>query len=149
MSSWKTPFTDSLQNSADLEVLWQSKLRLTEELAEVALFLFSAPVSEAAVERTFSCQKHLDTPLRNRLHDQVVQAELFVRFNFMPFGDPNLVPPKLETEHLFHYSDFPKDEEDQADAKLCDEKANREGICQRTTKPQLTSTRVALNCELN
>ena len=61
-------------------------------MAEVALFLLSLPVSEAAVERTFSFQKFIQRPLRSRLSDAVVQATLFVRFNFVMFGEKKFLP---------------------------------------------------------
>lgn len=51
----QSPFADALQDCVNLEVFWQAKLRSAEELATVALFFLTAPVSEAAVERTFSC----------------------------------------------------------------------------------------------
>ena len=35
-----------------MAVFWQSKLKAAEELSRFALFLHSAPVSEASVERT-------------------------------------------------------------------------------------------------
>ena len=68
---------------ADPTIYWQSKLNVAEELAKFSLFLLSVPISEAAVERSFSRQKFLETPLRNGLEDKVVQAALFVKFNFL------------------------------------------------------------------
>ena len=55
----RAPFAD---DGIQVEVYWQATLRVVPELAEVALFFLSAPVSEAAVERTFSCQSFW-TPL--------------------------------------------------------------------------------------
>jgi hypothetical protein len=66
----------------------RQSFRKGEELARVALWLAGVGISEAAVERTFSWQKFVETPLRSRLADANMQASLFVRFNFTTFGDP-------------------------------------------------------------
>ena len=87
----RSPFADSAAEVV-CETFWQSKLRVSEELAEVAFLLLSLPVSEAAVERTFSFQKFIQRPLRSRLSDAVVQATLFVRFNFVMFGEKKFLP---------------------------------------------------------
>ena len=62
----RPPFADNTVK-VPLDVFWQSKLRYTDKLADLALLLHSIPISEAAVERTFSSQKFLSTPLRNHL----------------------------------------------------------------------------------
>ena len=54
-------------------------------------------------ERTFSIQKFVDTPLRNALQDELVQAMLFVKFNFLNFGERSMIPPKLLTPPPFFY----------------------------------------------
>lgn len=51
------------------------------ELPIVAKALLSVTASEAAVERSFSQQDAVHTKRRNRLLDQTVQNELFVKFN--------------------------------------------------------------------
>jgi hypothetical protein len=51
------------------------------ELPTVALALLSIAASEAAVERSFSAQDAVHTKKRNRLGKDIVQAEMFVRFN--------------------------------------------------------------------
>ena len=51
------------------------------ELAYVAVALLSAPASEAAVERTFSAQDAVHTRKRNRMLSDIVQAEVFIKFN--------------------------------------------------------------------
>ena len=72
------PFLDDPIIMSDPLSYWQSKLNVAQELAEFALFLFSVPVSEAAVERIFSVQKFLDTPLRNALEEKRV-GKIFVK----------------------------------------------------------------------
>ena len=88
---------------ADPTIYWQSKLNVAEELAKFSLFLLSVPISEAAVERSFSRQTFLETPLRNGLEDKVVQAALFVKFNFLKFGDPLLIPEQLRAPVQYHH----------------------------------------------
>ena len=90
---------------------WQSKLNVAQELSEFAIFIHSIPVTEAAVERTFSVQKILDTPIRNALSEKVVQAALFVRFNFLNFGDENLIPPSLREPVKYLYNQDVVDED--------------------------------------
>ena len=51
------------------------------ELCLVAKALLSITASEAAVERTFSAQGEVHTKKRNRLLDEAVQQEMFVKFN--------------------------------------------------------------------
>eukprot|EP00668_Euglena_longa_P035922 GGOE01046156.1.p1 GENE.GGOE01046156.1~~GGOE01046156.1.p1 ORF type:complete len:248 (-),score=30.69 GGOE01046156.1:159-881(-) len=89
------PSADSEVSMSNHVLYWESKLGVAQELAECALFLFSVPITEAAVERTFSVQKFVDTPLRNALQDELVQSMLFVKFNFLNFGEKSLIPPKL------------------------------------------------------
>ena len=62
------PFSDAAATMADVIAYWQSKLDTSQELSSFALHLYSIPVTEASVERSFSRQKFVDTPLRNSLH---------------------------------------------------------------------------------
>ena len=73
---------------ANPEIYWQAHLGDAEELARVALWLQGLGVSEAAVERSFSYQKYVQSPHRAKLQLPIVQAQLFVRYNFVAFGDP-------------------------------------------------------------
>jgi hypothetical protein len=50
-------------------------------LARVALVLLQISASEAAVERTFSAQDQIHSKKRNRLLDDNVEQELFIKFN--------------------------------------------------------------------
>jgi len=51
------------------------------ELSRVAKALLSVTASEASVERSFSAQDSIHTKKRNRLLDDSVQREMFVKFN--------------------------------------------------------------------
>lgn len=51
------------------------------ELSRVAKALLSITASEASVERSFSAQDSIHTKKRNRLLDDSVQKEMFVKFN--------------------------------------------------------------------
>lgn len=61
--------------------VWAQYVNEGMELPIVALALLSVVASQAAVERTFSAQDLVHAKKRNRLHQQAVQAEMFVRFN--------------------------------------------------------------------
>jgi hypothetical protein len=58
------------------------------ELSIVAKALLCITASEAAVERSFSQQDAVHTKRRNRLLDQAVQNELFVKFNSRALDRP-------------------------------------------------------------
>lgn len=49
----------------------------------------------------------MDTPLRNKLSAAVVQSELFIRFNFLKFGDASLLPAGTTTQPQYFYNDLP------------------------------------------
>eukprot|EP00667_Euglena_gracilis_P025496 EG_transcript_29981 len=117
-----SPFHDAIVCTADPTLYWQSKLHVAQELAEFAIFLYTIAVTEAAVERTFSAQKFLETPLRNALHEKVVQAALFVKFNLLNFGDDNLIPASLrEPKKFFYHKDISLENEAQGDPDLFDD----------------------------
>ena len=56
-------------------------------LAHPAIALLCVAGSEAAVERSFSAQDTVMTKKRNRLSDQSVQDEMFIRFNMSVVND--------------------------------------------------------------
>ena len=65
------------------------------ELSLVAKALLSVTASEAAVERSFSAQGAVHTKKRNRLLDQSVQTEMFVKFNSAALNkDVHRDPPR-------------------------------------------------------
>ena len=48
--------------------------------------------------------KFVDSPLRNRMADALLQARLFVKFNFVNFGADGLIPPAVRTlKDAFQY----------------------------------------------
>ena len=87
------PFADQ-DGVTDAQLYWEAKLLEASELSIVALWLHGITVSEASVERSFSYQKLLESPLRCNLALEVEQAQMFVRFNYMAFGDPRFKPSK-------------------------------------------------------
>jgi hAT family C-terminal dimerisation region len=62
-------------------LVWYLHLRHAPVLAHAAVALLSVAGSEASVERTFSAQGDVHTDRRNRLADEVVEAEMFIKFN--------------------------------------------------------------------
>ena len=53
--------------------------------------------SEAAVERSFSQQKHIHTAVRNRLSFDSVEDAMMIRMN-LPLLDPFYQPPVVQEE---------------------------------------------------
>ena len=102
----------------DVKVFWESKLREAEELARVALFVHAVGVSEAAVERSFSTMKFVNAPLRCKMASSLVQAIMFVRFNFPAYGEERFIPEEVKVykrSFQYHYTDLPCDDEDFAE----------------------------------
>lgn len=62
-------------------LVWYLHLRHAPVLAHAAVALLSVAGSEASVERTFSAQGDVHTDRRNRLADEIVEAEMFIKFN--------------------------------------------------------------------
>ena len=61
--------------------VWCLYLHGAPELATAAIALLGVAGSEAACERTFSAQSLVHTKQRNRLRDDHVEQEMFIRFN--------------------------------------------------------------------
>ena len=61
--------------------VWYLYLHGAPELATAAIALLSVAGSEAACERSFSAQSLVHTKQRNRLRDDHVEQEMFIRFN--------------------------------------------------------------------
>jgi hypothetical protein len=61
--------------------VWRSLESEVPLFAHPAIALLCVAGSEAAVERSFSAQDSVHTKRRNRLSDQSVQNEMFIRFN--------------------------------------------------------------------
>jgi len=61
--------------------VWQTFSLGAPELASVAIAILSICASEAAVERSFSIQDRIHSKIRNRSKDDLVEAQVFVKFN--------------------------------------------------------------------
>ena len=74
-----------LANNSSLSIYqyWCDRLyhKDTELLATISIAMLSINPSEASVERSFSAQKLVHTLLRNRLHDDIVEAQMFIKIN--------------------------------------------------------------------
>ena len=60
---------------------WNSMLNGAPELAHVAVALVGVCASEAAVERSFSLQDRIHSKTRNRSGPDLVEAQMFIKFN--------------------------------------------------------------------
>ena len=69
------------QKPFDPRAVWALYLDEAPVLAHAAVALLSIAGSEAAVERSFSAQGSTHSDRRNRLQDEIVEAEMFVKFN--------------------------------------------------------------------
>ena len=69
------------RQSFDAKAVWSLYLEDAPVIAHAAVALLSVAGSEAAVERSFSAQGTVHSDLRNWLSDEMVEAEMFVRFN--------------------------------------------------------------------
>ena len=65
----------------DARSVWHLHSAQAPVLAHAAVALLSISSSEAAVERTFSAQGDVHSDRRNRLRDDIVEAEMFIKFN--------------------------------------------------------------------
>ena len=65
----------------DWLLFWNKMKMYAPELAHVAVCLLSLGVSEASCERSFSIQQLTHSKLRNRLDEDIVQAEMRLRYN--------------------------------------------------------------------
>ena len=112
------PFADEVEDASDLQLYWESKLGEAEELSEAALLLHSLTLNKAAVERTFSRQKHLDKRLRCKLNQGSNQSLLFINFNYEQFGDSSYNPSIVSEPQHFRYDDWPDKQCDQEDETI-------------------------------
>ena len=69
------------QRRFDARSVWHLHSAQAPVLAHAAVALLSISSSEAAVERTFSAQGDVHSDRRNRLGDDTVEAEMFIKFN--------------------------------------------------------------------
>lgn len=71
----------------DPKKLWGVYLNEAREICTAAIALLSIVPSEAAVERSFSMQDMIHSKRRNRLLDDSVGSEMFIKFNLQAFDD--------------------------------------------------------------
>ena len=69
------------QRRFDARSVWHLHSSQAPVIANAAVALLSISSSEAAVERTFSAQGDVHSNRRNRLGDETVEAEMFIKFN--------------------------------------------------------------------
>jgi len=72
---------DNEQTETDWRLYWSMYLNTVPELASIALCLLSIGISEAMCERSFSIQQLTHSKVRNRLNEDIVEAEMRLRFN--------------------------------------------------------------------
>ena len=72
---------DKEQRRFDARSVWHLHSAQAPVIAHAAVALLSISSSEAAVERTFSAQGDVHSDRRNRLGDDTVEAEMFIKFN--------------------------------------------------------------------
>jgi hAT family C-terminal dimerisation region len=65
----------------DAREVWRLFLLSSPLLAHAAIAVLSIAASEASVERTFSAQGLVHVDRRSRMEDELVEAEMFVKFN--------------------------------------------------------------------
>lgn len=69
--------------------VWQSFRIGALELSSVAIAILSICASEAAVERSFSIQDRIHSKTRNRSKEDLVEAQVFVKFNTEALNNTN------------------------------------------------------------
>jgi hypothetical protein len=67
--------------SSDIRLVWYIHLKRAPKLATAAIALISLVASEAVVERSFSAQGMVHRKKRNRMTDDHVEDEMFIKFN--------------------------------------------------------------------
>lgn len=70
----------------DIRLLWVSYLGSYYELVKIAVAFLSICPSEASVERSFSIQSDVHSLVRNKLSDELIEAEMNVKMN-MPITE--------------------------------------------------------------
>jgi hypothetical protein len=88
------------QTEVNWEQYWSMYLTAAPELASVARCLFSIGISEAMCERSFSIQQLTHSKIRNRLNDDIVEAEMRIRFNknLLQFEVEKLLNPEASDD---------------------------------------------------
>ena len=92
----------------DWKLFWTKYYHICPHLSIVALCLLSIGISEACVERSFSIQKLTHSDTRNRMKEDIVEAEMRLRFNKQNIADED-ADEILRAKH-YHQQDESDDE---------------------------------------
>jgi hypothetical protein len=93
--------------------VWVWYFKLAPVVAHAAAAILSVAASEASVERTFSAQDAVHTKKRNRLLDESVEEEMFVKFN------TRAMQRKPHTSHLGNYIELDERMEEVDEVPFC------------------------------
>ena len=91
-------FTDPETREIDWFLFWSQMKRFAPELANLAVCLLSMGISEASVERSFSIQQLTHSKTRNRLNEDIVEAEMIIRFNKHVLNDADSLYDELSDD---------------------------------------------------
>jgi len=75
------------EKEVDWKLFWTKYYQVCPHLSIIALCLLSVGISEACVERSFSIQKLTHSDSRNRMKEDIVEAEMRIRFNKLNMND--------------------------------------------------------------
>ena len=75
------------EKEVDWKLFWTKYYNICPHLSTIALCLLSIGISEACVERSFSVQKLTHSTVRNGMKNDIVEAEMRLRFNKYNMGD--------------------------------------------------------------
>jgi hypothetical protein len=79
-------YKDEDKELFDAKRIWYYYLSISKEFCNVVIALLSIPISEAAVERSFSLQSVVHRKLRNRLSKYNIRKEMLIAFNERSFS---------------------------------------------------------------
>jgi hypothetical protein len=79
-------------------LFWSKMKRSAPELSNVAVCLLSLGISEASCERSFSVQQLTHSKTRNRLNEDIVEAEMIIRYNKLRNNDSMVESDDSEIE---------------------------------------------------
>jgi hypothetical protein len=79
-------YKDEDKEQFDAKRIWYYYLSISKEFCNVVIALLSMPISEAAVERSFSLQSVVHRKLRNRLSKYNIRKEMLIAFNERSFS---------------------------------------------------------------
>ena len=96
------------------KAVWIFYLQTAPVISHAAVALLSVAASEAAVERTFSAQGLVHSKRRNRLLDETVEREMFIKFNSRALDDDQ------STKQRGNYIELSEDMEEVEDVPRLD-----------------------------